>query len=263
LLTLILLTGPFLFLSVYGISFKSWKIIPENYFSFLFVTLFCLVISAIARATYSWFIRIIRREDKEKQVMHAELSFLKSQINPHFLFNTLNNIHSLAYKQSPSTPEAIMQLSSLMRYMLYESNTQAVLLQHEINYLQDFISLQQLRYAKTPIVEFVVNGDPTSCRVAPLLFIHFVENAYKHSPAQLDVRDIKVTIEIKENSISFYVQNPIRTHTHKAIEDAGGIGLNNVIKRLQLLYPRRHKLDIYSSVNQYKVELQLDTSLKQ
>ena len=115
----------------------------------------------------------------------AELRSLRYQVNPHFLFNTLNNIHTLVYKQAPTAPEAVMQLASLMRYMIYESNAATVPLTREMDYLQDYVSLQQLRYKTSPVVDLQIEGETESYYIAPLLFIHLLENAYKHSPARL------------------------------------------------------------------------------
>ena len=141
--------------------------------------------------------------------MEAELYYLKSQINPHFLFNTLNNIHTLVYKQAPAAPDAVMQLASLMRYMIYESNAPTVPLTREMEYLQDYVSLQQLRYKQSPVVDLKIEGETEACHIAPLLFIHLLENAYKHSPARLDPGDLKVRVEVNEDILTFSVQNPV------------------------------------------------------
>lgn len=256
----IFLVSPFLFLAALRIEIENWQIftIPPPSVPFLLaLTLLIVILSWIARTTENWFINTLKREALEKQAMRAELAYLKSQINPHFLFNTLNNIHTLAYKQSPSTPEAIMRLSSMMRYMIYESNANTVALNREIEYLQDFISLQQLRYKKAPIVDFEIIGDTEPCNIAPLLFIHLLENSYRHSHTQLDVGDIKVRIEIKENSLIFSIHNPVGKKKLKAIHEPGGIGLFNVKKRLELLYPDQHTFEVNSSEEFFKVVLKI------
>lgn len=257
-LVLILLVAPFPYLAVEGISIDNGPDFLDHYFTTMIsFVLICIIFSSIARTTENWFLNTFKREALEKQSIQAELNYLKSQINPHFLFNTLNNIHTLSYKQSPSTPEAIMRLSSLMRYMLYESNADAVPLTRELEYLQDFISLQQLRYRKSPIVDLKVDGDPATCFVAPLLFVHMLENAYKHSPAQMEPGDIKVAIVLKANSLTFSIENPVGNKTRKAFGEVGGIGLVNLKKRLQLLYPDQHNFEIDASVSFFKVVLKL------
>ncbi|AHM62670.1 signal transduction histidine kinase LytS [Flammeovirgaceae bacterium 311] len=257
-LTLVLLLGPLPFLLAYKGEINDWSTFLDQFFTTLFsIVIIFVILSWVARAIENWVINEFKRERLEKQAAQAELSYLKWQINPHFLFNTLNNIHTLSFKNSPATPEAIMRLSSMMRYMLYEANADTVALNREIEYLQDFISLQQLRYKKTSIVDFVVVGDTDSCQIAPLLFIHFLENAYKHSPARLNEGDIRLSIEIKENSLIFSIQNPTGDGKAAAIQEVGGIGLTNVKKRLQLLYPGQHVFEVSSSEEFFKVVLKI------
>ncbi|WP_207509362.1 sensor histidine kinase [Telluribacter humicola] len=258
-LVLILLVGPLLFIWAQGREILDWPSFLDQYFTSLFsFVVIGLLLSWVARASENWFINTLKREALEKQAIQAELSYLKSQINPHFLFNTLNNIHTLSYKGSPLAPDAIMRLSSLMRYMLYEANASTVALQREINYLQDFISLQQLRYKAAAIVDFRIAGDIDSCRVAPLLFIHLLENAYKHSHRQLAAGDIKVSLEVVEDNLTFSIENPIGTNKTGAIQEVGGIGLANVQKRLQLLYPDRHSFNVLSTEGSFRVVLKIN-----
>ncbi|WP_231576260.1 sensor histidine kinase [Hymenobacter sp. DG25B] len=214
-----------------------------------------LFLSWLARVTETLVLNTIRKEQLEKQAVEAELSYLKSQINPHFLFNTLNNIHTLVYKQAPAAPEAVMQLASLMRYMIYESNAATVPLAREMDYLWDYVSLQQLRYRNSPVVDLRIVGETEACSIAPLLFIHLLENAYKHSPARLEPGDLKVRVEVKEDTLSFRVQNPIGKHSANPLEEPGGIGLPNVRKRLALLYPGQHTLTIQNTGETFTVQL--------
>lgn len=206
-----------------------------------------LFLSWLARVTQNLFINTVKKEQLEKQAVEAELYYLKSQINPHFLFNTLNNIHTLVYKQAPAAPEAVMQLASLMRYMIYESNAPTVPLTREMEYLQDYVSLQQLRYKQGPVVDLKIEGVTEACHIAPLLFIHLLENAYKHSPARLEPGDIKVKVEIDKDVLTFSVQNPVGKKPAHILDEPGGIGLPNVRKRLALLYPDRHTLEIHNT----------------
>jgi sensor histidine kinase YesM len=214
-----------------------------------------LILSFLARMAQNIIINAVMKEEFKKQAISSELVYLKSQINPHFLFNTLNNIHTLVYTQAASAPEAVMRLSSLMRYMIYESNAATVPLAVEIKYLQDFIGLQQLRYEAPDIVDFKVEGNVENCNIAPLLFIHLLENTYKHSPAKLETGAIKVRIVVKGNGLTFGFQNPVANKIDNLLEEPGGIGLANVQKRLQLLYPDQHQLEISNTKGVYKVEL--------
>lgn len=257
-LAVIIVTGPVPFLIFHYQDVSSPNSLSDLYFmTLVLVTPVFLFLSWLTRVTHNLIINTIKKEELEKQLVESELYHLKSQINPHFLFNTLNNIHTLVYKQAPSAPEAVMRLSSLMRYMIYESNENTVPLSMEINYLQDYISLQQLRYKASPVVDIEIKGEMDSCHIAPLLFIHLLENAYKHSPARLDPCNIKVCVEIKENTLTFIVQNPIRKHHENKLEEPGGIGLANVRKRLTLLYPEKHTLEIKNSDEIFTVTLKI------
>ena len=217
-----------------------------------------LFLAWLARVTQNLFINTVKKEQLEKQAVEAELYYLKSQINPHFLFNTLNNIHTMVYKQAPAAPEAVLHLASLMRYMIYESNAPTVPLSRELEYLQDYISLQQLRYRQSPVVDLQIEGATEACRIAPLLFIHLLENAYKHSPAGLQPGDLKVRVAVQEDSLTFSVQNPVGRTPAPALDEPGGIGLPNVRKRLALLYPGRHSLDVQRPGDTFAVVLHID-----
>jgi hypothetical protein len=250
-LTAIVLTGPAPFL-----LFQHTPLDFGNYLMHLHtsVPLF-LFLSWLARVTENLVINTIKKEQLEKQAVEAELSYLKSQINPHFLFNTLNNIHTLVYKQAPAAPEAVMHLASLMRYMIYESNASTVPLAREMDYLRDYVSLQQLRYKTSPVVDLQIEGETEAYYIAPLLFIHLLENAYKHSPARLGLGELKVRVAVKEAILAFTVQNPIGKRSANPLEETGGIGLPNVRKRLSLLYPDQHTLTIQATGETFTVIL--------
>lgn len=255
-LAYVFLTGPVPLILIYTKKLESWDVFIESYSMHLLITapLF-IFLSWLARVTENLVVNTIKKEQLEKQAVEAELFYLKSQINPHFLFNTLNNIHTLVYKQAATAPEAVLRLSSLMRYMIYESNAHTVPLSREMTYLQDYISLQQLRYKNSPVVDLQVIGDTEQCYIAPLLFIHFLENAYKHSPARLEPGDIRVRVELKENTLVFICQNPAVTKHANALNEPGGIGLPNIRKRLALLYPEHHILEINGSGKVFTVTL--------
>ncbi|OON65619.1 sensor histidine kinase [Hymenobacter sp. CRA2] len=246
----ILLTGPLPFLLFYHKESDAGYYIMHLLSAVVFI-----ILSWLARVTENLVLNTIRKEQLEKQAVEAELHYLKSQINPHFLFNTLNNIHALVYKQAPAAPEAVMQLASLMRYMIYESNAATVPLAREMDYVQDYVSLQQLRYKNNPVVDLQIAGETEACYIAPLLFIHLLENAYKHSPARLAPGDLKVRVEVKEDGLAFSVQNPIGKKTANPLEEPGGIGLPNVRKRLALLYPGQHTLSIQNTGDTFTVVL--------
>lgn len=250
-------TGPFPYLFFHYTAPNFLDYYSLNLVSTVPIFIF---LSWLARVTENLVINTIKKEQLEKQAVEAELYYLKSQINPHFLFNTLNNIHTLVYKQAPTASKAVVCLSSLMRYMIYESNAPTVPLSREIDYLRDYISLQQLRYKKSPVVELTLEGDTDGGHIAPLLFIHLLENAYKHSPAWLEPGAIKVKVVLKNDTLTLSIKNPIAKKQGKALGEIGGIGLPNVQKRLALLYPDQHSLEIGSTDGLFTVILEI-TSL--
>jgi hypothetical protein len=256
-LGLLLGLGPFPFLAVQPTRLRDLPTFLDQYFTTLLsIVLFWIVVSGIVSALQRRFRQKLRQEQLAKQAAQAELTYLKAQLNPHFLFNTLHNIHTLAYLQSPLTPDAILRLASLMRYMLHESNASVVPLRQELHYLQDFISLQQLRYAQTPVVQVDVEGEVDTWYLPPLLLLPLLENAYKHSPAYLQVHAIRLSLEVTAGALTFRLRNPISTKPLPAAEP-GGIGLANVRKRLQLLYPDQHSLQVTVGAEYFEVLLLL------
>jgi sensor histidine kinase YesM len=257
-LSVIILTAPLIFMLFHYLK-PGTSPDFNNYYMMALITIVPVFIflSWLARVTENLVLNTIRKEQLEKQAVEAELYYLRSQINPHFLFNTLNNIHTLVYKKAQAAPEAVLRLASLMRYMIYESNASVVPLAREINYLRDYVSLQQLRYKKAPVASIEINGDTAPCHIAPLLFIHLLENAYTHGPARLEPGDIKVNIEIIGNTLTFSIQNPINEKPADALEEPGGIGLQNVKKRLALLYPNRHALEISNTGAMFHINLKI------
>ena len=189
----------------------------------------------------------------EKQ--SGELALLRSQINPHFLFNTLNNIYSLVYKKSEDAPEAVMKMSSIMRYMLYDATTDSVLLEKEIEYLKSFIELEKLRIRHKDFVELNISGNVEGRTIAPMLLIPFVENAFKHGSRNVINPGIRINLSIGTNQIRFDVTNQLRKNATITRDQVGGIGLNNIRRRLNLLYPGKHQLDIRSDEELYHVHL--------
>ncbi len=202
------------------------------------------------------------KEEALKEKVKAELSFLKSQINPHFLFNSLNSIYSLSMKKSELTNDAILLLSNMMRYMLYESNGSKVSLKKEINYIENFIALQRLRIAKKDCISirFNCNGDPNGHLIEPLLFIPFVENAFKHGISYKETSIVDIKLSILHDKLIFEIINS-RPKKHEVNLDStkfSGIGLNNIGQRLDLLYPDKYKLIFNDSSELFSTKLELN-----
>ncbi len=194
----------------------------------------------------------------EKEKLETELKFLKSQVNPHFLFNALNNIYSLAVIQAPQTPESVMQLSEILRYMVYDSSEEQVPLHKEINYIENFVHLKMLKDSRGMDVQLDLDKSTSNLMIAPLLFIPFVENAFKHSKIEnLRSGYIKISLKTTGSVINFAVVNSIPEHSFTK-DKVGGVGLENIKKRLELLYPQdRHDLKIIRKQDRFEVFLKL------
>jgi two-component system, LytTR family, sensor kinase len=203
----------------------------------------------------------LRSERRSKQIenekLSAELSFLKAQINPHFLFNTLNNIYALAEDRSEQTAPAVMKLSSIMRYVLTEARNDLVALDKEIQFISDYIELQKMRSTNKTLVSFVVQGETTGRYVTPLIFLPFIENAFKYGISTREMSPIEILLEINEQFIHFRVRNNKHINTSVRIADNTGIGIQNTKRRLELLFPNRYTLDIADERLSYMVNLKL------
>ncbi len=216
---------------------------------------FFLINSCIIKFIIDWFSseRIQRNLESERREM--ELQFLKSQLNPHFLFNSLNNIYSLAYQKSDKTADAIMKLSEIMRYMIYESNTPTVALSKEVDYLTSYIELQKIRFKDGAYIELTLNGEIDNQKIVPLMLISFVENAFKHGVVTDPAEPVKINIIANQKILHFSVINKKNQQNKDA---QGGVGLTNVERRLQLVYPDRYKLNVVNSATHYTCELMID-----
>lgn len=193
----------------------------------------------------------------------AELKLLKAQMNPHFLFNTLNNLYGLAVTKSDKLPNLMLKLSDLLRYSLYDTQEQWVPLRSEVQYIQNYITLEQLRLEEKTNIDFILEGEADQQRIAPMLLIVFLENAFKHfgAPGEQQAQ-IKIKLSINENALQFSCYNSKddqMTESPRA-QNTSGIGLANARKRLELLYPLRHTLGIQNEASSFRVflELQLD-----
>ena len=194
----------------------------------------------------------------KSEKLETEMKFLKSQINPHFLFNALNNIYSLAVLKSEKTPDNLLKLSGMLRYVLYDCKAEQVPLKMEIEYLRNFIDLSLLKDSRGLNVEASLEEQVPDVMVAPMLFVPFVENAFKHSRVEdLDMGWIKINLSADDSKIRFEVSNslPDRGYTK---DKSGGIGLENVRRRLELLYPKRHLLQIEQLEDRFEIKLVLD-----
>ena len=191
--------------------------------------------------------------------LSTENKFLRSQINPHFLFNTLNNLFSMAQaKGNDELSDGISKLSGMMRYMLYDSNAESVFLNTEITYLEECITLNKLRYADEEVtVQFDYPAEAGGVRIAPMLFIPFVENAFKHGVAIGQTTTVAIAIQLSAQTLIFTCENANHNAIRKMAIEKNGIGLENVKRRLELLYPGKHRLQVSETDEKYSVNLEL------
>lgn len=197
-------------------------------------------------------------KDKENEHLKTELSFLRSQVSPHFMFNVLNNMVALARKKSDLLEPSLIKLSSLLRYMLYETDEEKVLLEKEIEYLQSYIDLQVQRFGSKVKVNVCMNEYDKSYFIEPMLLIPFVENAFKHGTGLIQNAEINIELKARNNLLQFMVVNQFDSSAQEIKDKTSGIGLQNVRRRLNLLYENRHKLLINDKDNKYIVSLQLN-----
>jgi hypothetical protein len=223
------------------------------------VTLFIVLFVGMLRFAVDWFEFESRKKEVENERLIAELNFLKAQINPHFLFNTLNNLYYLAYTKSENTTEVIAKLSQMMRYMIYDSNHPRVLLTKEIEYMQNYISLERLRLNDQIPIQFKIHGSTENIWIAPLIFITFLENAFKHGVSNNNSNAwVKINIQLQDKECIYTVENSKASTTNNA--GKSGIGLRNVERRLELSYPGQYKIKIEDKPDVYFVQLNISLS---
>ena len=243
---LLMIVGP-----VEDINYTRWFF---SLISYLFV--FCLW-GTMFRITISWFIGKQKQKELEKQNVFSELALLRSQINPHFLFNTLNNINSFIFREPDKTSFGIVKLSDIMKYMLFDANADKVKLSDEINYIRNYIELQKLRIKETDYIRFEVDGDTEGLMIPPMLLIPFVENAFKHGRKNVEGPGVFITLTVNEKILDFQVKNYL-LDTKPVFEKNGGFGLKNIRRRLDLIYGNDHLLICGEQDHMFVVSLNIE-----
>jgi two-component system, LytTR family, sensor histidine kinase AlgZ len=225
------------------------------------ITLFITVFVGMLRFAVDWFELEARKREIENEKLYAELNFLRAQINPHFLFNTLNNLYYLAYSKSDNTTEVISRLSQMMRYMIYESNHEKVLLSKEIEYMQNYISLEQLRLNNEVPIDFKIEGETENIWIAPLILITFLENAFKHGVnGKASEAWVNILVRLQGKHLTYRVENSKLPAARDTKEGKSGIGLQNVKRRLELSYPGQYTLKADEIADRYSVQLDITLS---
>lgn len=232
-------------------------------FRFFWVSIPVIFIAAIS--TGYGFINYLLSQERQHQESQAErlrseVSFLRSQISPHFIFNILNSIVYLIRAKSPQAEPVTIKLSELMRYMLYESNHVQVPLEKELDYLKNYVDLQRIRFEDDVKISLSIHGDHHAQLIEPMLMIPFVENAFKHGVGMIKDPEIIIEVTTEAHRLNFKVKNKISSHPLEEKDNDSGIGLKNVQRRLELLYPGKHQLDINTDKEWYEAVLNLQLS---
>lgn len=243
----------YVFPDYYFISYYNWWEIALIYFIYITIT------SLIKSAKTAFVLYQVRAEleETEKQKVQMELKALKSQINPHFLFNTLNGIYSMALDRDNRLPDTVLQLSDLMRYFLYEAKDDVVPLQKELQLLDTYIALQKLRLGDDLRVDVIKKGEVSNQKIAPLLLITFLENAFKHGDKSAEGEFLWLEIIINKEHLYFKLKNKKGPDNLLDTNEYKGLGLDNIRRRLELIYPGDYSLDIQNEDVYFIVELDL------
>ena len=223
----------------------------------IFVFLFILACSIAYKTIKDKIVADNLYKERQNENLKTELSLLRSQVSPHFMFNVLNNMVALARKQSDLLEPSLIKLSSLMRYMLYETGEQKVSLEKETEYLQSYIDLQQQRFGKKVMVNVTVMPADKQYDIEPMLLIPFVENAFKHGTGMIEHAQIDISMKAVNNVLHFTVKNKYAPSSNEIKDAASGIGLANVQRRLELLYSHNHELTISKDNDTFSIALQI------
>ncbi len=261
LLVLVLLVTPIQTLSIILLYQDNYAFVSQIMDNRTNIFLRCLLVGLTStgyKVTSDWLGLQNEKRDLESQNLQSELKFLKSQINPHFFFNTLNNLYALTLKKSDLAPEIVLRLSEMMRYMLYESNEKEVSLEKEVNYVMNYIELERLRQGDRFKINFSLEGTAQNQKIAPLMFIPFLENSFKHGlDSQIKSGYVNIQMQLHEKTVVLNIENSKPEKPLPKNDKSGGIGLENVKRRLKLLYPNKHNLDIQDASNSFKVKLNI------
>jgi len=228
----------------------------------LFMSVLSLIhgtIALVMKGFITWYGDIKIKEELQRKNFETELALVKSQLNPHFLFNTINNIDVLIEKDATKASAYLNKLSDIMRFMLYETKTENIPLQKELTYIEKYIDLQKIRTANANFVQYAAEGNSDKWMIAPMLFIPFIENAFKHSGNKKATNAIVIKIKSTDKALHFYCENHC-SENPLAEHEAGGAGNGLIQKRLDLLYPGQHSLVVKKENNIFKVELIIFTN---
>ncbi len=236
-------------------SFRPYAF--QKYIEGIFGTFLINQCGSLLKGFISWNQNLHLKTELENKSLKNELSMLKAQLSPHFLFNTLNNIDTLIYKSQDEASAMLIRLSELLRYMLYDSDGKEVAIEKEIEYVLQLTDLQKLRFQDDNFIELNIDNRNPEFRIAPLLLLPFVENAFKFVSKPKELPAITIRVEVVETEVKFYCENYFDSNSSASTNHSGGIGLINVRRRLDLLYPDRYELSIDQIDEKFIVNLRI------
>ncbi len=276
-MTFLVITG-LLYLSVSGFVFNfilflpvAYSLSPDDPFSYTLVngfdsiyqvTAYLTIVSilgSLSKVSLIWYNFQVKQMETEKQNISNELAMLRAQINPHFLFNTLNNIKSLVKSMPSKAVYSVDKLSGMMSYMLYESSLTVVPLGNEIGHINNYIDLEKIRYSDPDFIDFKISGEYENIPVPPLIFMPFIENAFKHGNKLKPAPGIKIKIDVLKQKIHFEITN-FKKEDHETVNKNSGFGLSNISRRLDLLFGDKYDLMIKNETKTFTVKLNLTIS---
>lgn len=253
------LSGSFLSIFFFGLSqpvFADAKEFASLLATFVLVAGVHGAIALVIRGFITWYDEIKLKEELHKKNYEMELALIKSQINPHFLFNTINNIDVLISRDAARASDYLNKLSDIMRYMVYETNAEKISLSKELSYIEKYLELQKIRTSNPDYVSFKVEGDSNDFLIAPMILFPFIENAFKHTEDKKKSNSIKIKVSMEKNNLVFECENSYRKSFQQK-QDFNGVGNELIKRRLMLIYPDNHRLDITDNDGIYKVKLTL------
>lgn len=216
--------------------------------------IFTVITTMVLKLVKQWYSDQKTTKDLQQEQLQTELKFLKSQINPHFLFNSLNNLYALTLSKSDSAPEVVLRLSNILRYILYESNEGYVSVRKEMEHVKDYVAVEKLRLGMGVTIDIDIDDAIQDDPVEPMLFLTLVENAFKHSEDILpEKRFIRIHAKSLDTGFRFLIENTFSPS--KRDSETGGIGLENIKKRLNLIYPNQHDIKSSTADGVYRVDL--------
>ncbi|MCY1723361.1 histidine kinase [Prolixibacteraceae bacterium Z1-6] len=226
-------------------------------------TNFMVALGFTVKFLKKWFEQQQEKHEMEKKHLQSELNVLKAQLNPHFLFNTMNNLYALSIEKSSKTSEGIAKISDLLRSVLYECNDSEMALYKEVKLIENYIDLEKMRYGDQLNVSFTVTGSVEDAKIAPMMLFTFVENCFKHGSSNFETPFITIKLDVNENEIFFESENSKPPYQKQVMErNIGGIGLANVKKRLEILYPGNYELICGDKNCCYKVSLRIKRMMR-